>query len=350
MDEVWVPTSFQKRVFEQGGVPSDKLIVIPEPVDVEFFSPLSISEPLPYPGERKEVRFLSVFKWEERKGWRFLLEAFLREFSSRDDVGLYLLTNAYHTEDNFESKIKEFISSLNITDMCEGGEREREVEEGEGGTENRVEEGERGEREEVGEEGGRGEREEGNKVNERREINNSCLPTIHIFPSPISTVDMPRLYAGASAFVLPSRGEGWGRPHVEAMSMALPVISTYWSGPEEYLTEENGYPLHIDGLDLIEDGHFKGHRWARPSITHLRELMRRVFSNREEARERGRVARETMVREYCPNCVAEKILIELERIKGNMEKKEKERREKLRRRDEEEREKRNTDEVEREEG
>ena len=25
-------------------------------------------------------------------------------------------------------------------------------------------------------------------------------------------------------------GEGWGRPHVEAMSMALPVIATNWSG------------------------------------------------------------------------------------------------------------------------
>lgn len=35
---------------------------------------------------------------------------------------------------------------------------------------------------------------------------------------------MPRLYKAADAFVLPSRGEGWGRPHVEAMSMALPVI------------------------------------------------------------------------------------------------------------------------------
>jgi len=27
------------------------------------------------------------------------------------------------------------------------------------------------------------------------------------------------LYKAADAFVLPSRGEGWGRPHVEAMSM-----------------------------------------------------------------------------------------------------------------------------------
>lgn len=35
---------------------------------------------------------------------------------------------------------------------------------------------------------------------------------------------MPHVYAAADAFVLPSRGEGWGRPHAEAMAMALPVI------------------------------------------------------------------------------------------------------------------------------
>jgi glycosyltransferase involved in cell wall biosynthesis len=45
--------------------------------------------------------------------------------------------------------------------------------------------------------------------------------------------------------VIPSRGEGWGRPHVEAMSMELPLIATYWSGPTEFMTENNSYPLNI---------------------------------------------------------------------------------------------------------
>lgn len=41
---------------------------------------------------------------------------------------------------------------------------------------------------------------------------------------------MAELYEAAHAFVMTSRGEGWGRPHVEAMSMELPLISTFWSG------------------------------------------------------------------------------------------------------------------------
>ena len=31
--------------------------------------------------------------------------------------------------------------------------------------------------------------------------------------------DMPRLYAAADAYVLASRGEGWGRPYMEAQAM-----------------------------------------------------------------------------------------------------------------------------------
>jgi len=58
------------------------------------------------------------------------------------------------------------------------------------------------------------------------------------------------------------------------------------------------------GLVEIEQGPFAGHRWAQPSGQHLRELMRRVMTNREEAMERGLRGRKTMVEEYCPSCVA----------------------------------------------
>ena len=49
------------------------------------------------------------------------------------------------------------------------------------------------------------------------------------------------------------RGEGWGRPHVEAMSMELPVIATNWSGPTAFLDERVGYPLRFQGLEEVSD-------------------------------------------------------------------------------------------------
>lgn len=43
---------------------------------------------------------------------------------------------------------------------------------------------------------------------------------------------------------------------MEAMAMALPVIATNWSGPTEYMTETNSYPLRSDGLVEIDEGAF----------------------------------------------------------------------------------------------
>ena len=39
LDEVWVPTEFHRRIFETAGVRSEKLFVLPEPVDTDLFTP-----------------------------------------------------------------------------------------------------------------------------------------------------------------------------------------------------------------------------------------------------------------------------------------------------------------------
>jgi len=81
-----VPTDFHRDVFTKGGVDPHRIVVIPEPVDVDFFSPehaarLDAAAPAPkgvggaptaprslfvYPGETpgspRPFRFLSIFK------------------------------------------------------------------------------------------------------------------------------------------------------------------------------------------------------------------------------------------------------------------------------------------------
>lgn len=46
----------------------------------------------------------------------------------------------------------------------------------------------------------------------------------------------------------------------------------------------NSYPLNIDGLELVGAGAFAKHQWSVPSLTHLRSLMRHVFSSPDEAK------------------------------------------------------------------
>ncbi|GIM09823.1 hypothetical protein Vretimale_13633, partial [Volvox reticuliferus] len=105
--------------------------------------------------------------------------------------------------------------------------------------------------------------------------------------------------------------------HVEAMAMGLPLISTNWSGITAYLDESVGYPIAVDRLTTVSDNSvwwFRGLKWAQPSVKHTRILMRRVYSNREEARARGAAARRRMVERYSPNVLAAEVAHQLRRI------------------------------------
>eukprot|EP00662_Eupelagonemidae_sp_cell21_P057898 gene57898-biopygen63148 len=85
---------------------------------------------------------------------------------------------------------------------------------------------------------------------------------------------LPGLYARAHCLVQPSRGEGWGRPHMEAMSMGLPVISTYWGGVTAYLHEQNALLVPVTE-QAIPDGPFEGHLWGEPDVGELRRRVKR---------------------------------------------------------------------------
>ena len=57
-------------------------------------------------------------------------------------------------------------------------------------------------------------------------IDPARAPKIVMIEEFVGEDEMPALYAAADAFVLPSRGEGWGLPYMEAMAAGLPVIGT----------------------------------------------------------------------------------------------------------------------------
>ncbi|KAJ6428744.1 hypothetical protein OIU84_020417 [Salix udensis] len=212
MDYVWVPTDFHVSTFVQSGVDPSKgnLVLGSRKKDLD---------------SKTGFVFLSVFKWEYRKGWDVLLKAYLKEFSGIDGVALYLLTNPYHSDRNFGNKIVEFVEDTGIEEPVKG------------------------------------------------------WAPIYVIDTHIAQVDLPRVYKAAHAFVLPSRGE-------------------------EYLTEENSYPLQVDRMSKVMEGPFEGHLWAEPSIDKLQLLMRHVITNVAEANMRGRRAREDMIRRFSPHIVS----------------------------------------------
>jgi glycosyltransferase involved in cell wall biosynthesis len=104
--------------------------------------------------------------------------------------------------------------------------------------------------------------------------------------------ELGALYRSADCFVLPTRGEGWGMPILEAMACGLPVIATNWSSQVDFMNKGNSYPLEVEKLipAVAKCPYYKGFEWANPSYEHLRVLMRQVFENQEAAATLGQKA------------------------------------------------------------
>lgn len=56
----------------------------------------------------------------------------------------------------------------------------------------------------------------------------AALPPVFVSSAHVDEPTFVRVYRSVDALVVPTHGEGWGRPQMEAMAMELPVISTNW--------------------------------------------------------------------------------------------------------------------------
>ena len=173
--------------------------------------------------------FLSIFEWGERKAPQVLLRAYARAFDRQD--GVLLL--------------------LKITNRDPGIDVRAEI--------------------------------------DRLGLLAEAPPIAVIYNQELPAHQMGSLYRSCDCFVLPTRGEGWGMPILEAMACGLPVIATQWSGPTEFLNSGNGYPLRVARKvpARAKCPYYVGFRWAEPDLDHLVDLMRHVYEHREEAAARG---------------------------------------------------------------
>ncbi len=260
LDEIWVPSSFNVETFIRAGVKEHKLLRMQEGEDTNLFHP--DNPPFRIPGSRN-FNFLSVFQWTQRKGPDILLKAFIREFKEDEDVALILRCYGRTGPD----------SDL-LPDLLHYIERELHVP-------------------------------------------LEKTPPILLIPGQIPNQELPRLYTSADCFVLPSRGEGWGRPYVEALCSEMPVIATRWSGQLDFLNDANSYlidcklgPTPCDTDTEI----FAGHQWAEPDVNHLCSLMRHVYTHHAEAKEKARIGRKEMVDKHDRNVIMGQWIAEIQRL------------------------------------
>eukprot|EP00299_Pterocystis_sp_00344_P002454 c12771_g1_i1.p1 GENE.c12771_g1_i1~~c12771_g1_i1.p1 ORF type:complete len:574 (-),score=135.92 c12771_g1_i1:10-1608(-) len=208
---------------------------------------------VPENNDVSEFKFLSVFKWEERKGWRSLMRAYWSEFTCKEKVSLHLHTYlpGWASEAPPPQAIQEFAEAT----FHQGIE---------------------------------------------------CLPPVTINQKSITRNELRDMYSSHNAFVLPTRGEGFGLPIAEAMSMTLPVIVTKYSGPADFISVNNSYPVEVLGVD--KDG------FAIIDENSLRSQMRAAAMRSPRNQELGRAGRETMVKKFRSQVVVDAIVNRLKAI------------------------------------
>jgi glycosyltransferase involved in cell wall biosynthesis len=219
VDELWVPTEFNIETFMRSGVPRERIHLLPETIDFELFDPAAVVV------ERdadEPFTFLTNFDFTERKGWRALLDAWAIAFAPDDPVRLRLKCLGLHglTEDAVRTRLAAHL-----------GDRE--------------------------------------------------TAPFDLDMRVLDVDQMPSLYRSADAYVMASRGEGWGRPYMEAMAMGLPTIGSRWSGNLAFMHDGNsvlvdGALVPVEAWSELPSELYAGHSWFEPDIDGLAEALRRV--------------------------------------------------------------------------
>lgn len=222
LDAVICPSDFNYKIFAHAGV-KRPLFYIPHCVNTKIWNDKTV--PL---NVHDRFTFLFSGAWKKRKGWPELIEAYFREFDGKDKVQLLIKTDK---SDLAQQEIQKIRVELGLKKDYPA------------------------------------------IIFEKRVFNDEYLPSF---------------YKSADCLIMPTLGEGFGLPAMQCMSVKVPVIVTNFSGCQDYasaerctLLEPSGFMMH-SGMDQISQ--FINKKWPRLTIQSIQEAMRKVFSNREEAK------------------------------------------------------------------
>jgi glycosyltransferase involved in cell wall biosynthesis len=99
----------------------------------------------------------------------------------------------------------------------------------------------------------------------------------------LSEQELASWFHEITCFVSTSRAEGWGLMQQQAMAVGRPLMSVTYGGVAAFFVNGTGYPINFSLTEA--EGFYAGcGLWANPDESHVIELMRRVYVDRDEAR------------------------------------------------------------------
>ncbi len=242
MDLLLVPSSYTRYIMVESGVREELAAVVPHGYDPNLFH--ENAEPGPRLAGGKYT-FLSLAVPHRRKGIELLLKAFTLEFGRGEPAAL-VIHSTYAPKPGNE-KIWETTDTRTLA----------------------------------------------YKVRQKYSGPSTIIAETGVIP----IEDVPSYIGACDCYVQPSMSEGFGMAILEAMALAKPVIATGWSGHMDFCNKDNSYLIDYDIIRAREiqyDNDDPEALIASPRLDSLRKIMRHVFENREEAKERGRIAAESI--------------------------------------------------------
>jgi glycosyltransferase involved in cell wall biosynthesis len=237
LDGLAVPTDWNREVFRSSGVR------IPVSVIPHMLQPLGPAKPewiAPFGPD--EFVFYTIGDWTARKSLWFTLQAFLQAFQAEERVSLVVKT-----------------SSRNYTQARR-------------------------------------------RLRLRKEPDTAAAvrALLRSYPHPARVVLIDRslskpalaaLHQRGDCYVSLCRSEGWGLPAFDAVGLGKPVIMTGFGGQRTFLLPADALLVDYALVPVWNPNGVPSYtpeqRWAEPSVTHGAELLRWVYENRGEAREKG---------------------------------------------------------------
>ncbi len=193
---------------------------------------------VPYPGLPDGFRFLHVSSCFPRKGADVLLRAFGRAFSAQDDVSLVIKTFP-----NPHNDVEAQLAQLRAA--------------------------------------------------------HPDFPRVTVISRDLPTAALASLYRSCDVFVAPTRGEGFGLPIAEAMSLGLPVIATELGGHRDFCDDTNSWLLRARFAEADSHLAAPGSLWTEPDCEHLTALLREARQFPPAIRRAKTAAARTRVRREC---------------------------------------------------
>ena len=231
-DQVWVPSAWGRDVLLAHGIHADRIRIVPEGVDGARFHahgrrPRSTARPF---------RFLTVGKYEQRKGIDPTIKAFAQVYANQAHAELVIKSNYFTNHREKHSELQGKIADLGLNNVT-------------------------------------------------------------LLWGEMTEAQLADLYRACDAFVLPTCAEGWGLPLIEAVAAGLPIITTMYSGHTEFLQHvyDSVLPVaHV--MTRIDCAEYCSYYpdvtndwgvWAEPDLNSLVACMQQALQQEQELYDRA---------------------------------------------------------------